>query len=140
MTIDTILSSLSSPRPDDARERVSLQACPADQSPVNIGLGHERVNILVVDAAAVDDSHRIRALASVSFQYCAADCAVDPFGLLGPRGAPGANRPDRFVGDYHGCHAIVADVLQPALNLTQHDIQRSPAVVFVLRLAEAHYC
>src|SRR6266481_5929749 len=139
MTIETILSSLSSPRPDDARERVSLQACPADQSPVNIGLRHERVNILVVDAAAIDNPDRIGALAPVTFEYRAADCAVYCFGLLGRCGASGTNRPHRLVRNHDAGDMIIADVLEPALKLTQHDIERAPAVVFVLSFADAHY-
>src|SRR5216684_4244321 len=125
MTTVTILVSSVSPRLHDARERVSLQACPADQSPVNIGFGDERVNIIRGDAAAVKDSHLVGALAIVALENYSAQRAVDRFGLLGGRGAARADRPDRLVGENHARDRVVADAFESALQLSQHHVERA---------------
>ena len=44
---------------DDAQELVGLQAGPADQRPVDVGLGEQLGGVVRLDAAAVLDADRL---------------------------------------------------------------------------------
>jgi hypothetical protein len=79
------------------RKRRSLQACPANQSPVNIGFRDERVNIVGRYAPAIEDADSVGGFAVEMIAQRLTDRGVDVLILLG-RGSPsGPDCPDGLV-------------------------------------------
>ena len=83
---------------DDRGERVDLERCAADQRAVDVREGEELRGVLRLYAAAVEDPRALGLLA-VAVGDQRADERDRVLGLLGCRRQPGADRPDRLVGD-----------------------------------------
>src|SRR5581483_9897504 len=84
---------------DDLGEVVRFERRPADEGPVDLGLGHEGGDVARLDAAAVLDADgRRRALAGEAGHH-RPDGPDRLVGVLGGGVAPGADGPDRLVGD-----------------------------------------
>ncbi len=85
----------------ELQERIGLQRGAADQGAVDVGEGHQALDVVGLDAAAVEDAQRVRDGLAVLRGDPRADEGVDLLGLLGGRDLAGADRPDRLVGDHH---------------------------------------
>src|SRR5881296_661615 len=83
----------------DTGEGGGVKARPADQGAVDVGLRHERVDVLRLDAAAVEDAHPLRGGGRGETHQLPANGMVDFLRLPRGRGAAGADRPHRLVGD-----------------------------------------
>ena len=82
---------------DNGGEVGSFQACPADETAVDLGLGHEPLAVLGVHRAAVLDAHPADVLARIHLFHALADIADRLVGLFVRRGLARADRPDGFV-------------------------------------------
>ncbi len=84
----------------DAGELVGVEAGPADQGAVDVGLGHQLGGVGRLHRAAVLDAHRRRRPSSPTrSRDHVADERAHGLGVLGRGGAAGADGPDRLVGD-----------------------------------------
>src|SRR5437867_583826 len=83
----------------DTGEGGGVKARPTDQGAVDVGLRHERVDVLRLDAAAVEDAHSLRGGGRGEAHQLAANGMVDFLRLPRGRGAAGADGPHRLVGD-----------------------------------------
>src|SRR2546430_13737312 len=72
---------------------------PLSRSAVDVGLRHERVDVLRLDAAAVEDAHPLRGGGRGEAHQLAANGMVDFLRLPRGRGAAGADSPHRLLGD-----------------------------------------
>src|SRR5438876_5752905 len=122
---------------DDPQEGFGLQAGAADESAVDVGLGHEPVDVVGLDAATVEDPHRGRRRLSVGAGDALADDGVDLLGLGGSGGAAGADGPHRLVGDEDAAGLVEGEGTQRALELPLHDLQGPVGLALGQRLADA---
>src|SRR5579885_3605204 len=83
----------------DAREGRGLEARPADERAVDVGLGHERVDVLRLHAPTIQDAQPRRDRLAREAGHLAANGRVDLLGLCGGRRVPRADGPHRLVGD-----------------------------------------
>src|SRR3989344_8425456 len=83
----------------DGYKRIRLEACPADQGPVDIWLGHQFGDILRLDASAVLDTQRFGGFFIVHFCQQFTDKMMDFLRLGRGSGLAGTDGPDRLVGD-----------------------------------------
>src|SRR2546422_4228328 len=65
----------------DTGEGGGVKARPTDQGAVDVGLRHERVDVLRLDAAAVEDAHPLRGGGRGETHQLAANGVVDFLGL-----------------------------------------------------------
>ena len=85
---------------DDPREALRIQARAAHQRAVHVGLGQDLGRVVGLHAAAVEHAHALgRLLRAVAHER--ADERDRLLRLLGRGDLPGADRPDRLVGDHH---------------------------------------
>src|SRR5260370_17336334 len=70
----------------DTGEGGGVKARPTDQGAVDVGLRHERVDVLRLDAAAVEDAHPLRGGGRGEAHQLAPNGGVNFLGL--PRGPP----------------------------------------------------
>src|SRR5437868_11409656 len=101
--------------PYDPCERVSLQACSAHQSPVNIGLRHQRVNIIGGNTAAIKNPDVIAGGFAEVIAQSLPDGGVYFLSLRGSGIASGTNGPNRLVGDNKVCRFFCGGFRQSAL-------------------------
>src|SRR5437879_6289248 len=101
----------------DTGECGGVKARPADQGAVDVGLRHERVDVLRLDAAAVEDAHPLRGGGRGEAHQLAANGMVDFLRLPRGRGASGADRPHRLVGDEAAGELLGARACECALHL-----------------------
>src|SRR2546427_334342 len=101
----------------DTGEGDAVKTRPTDQGAVDVGLRHERVDVLRLDAAAVEDAHPLRGGGRSEAHQLAANGVVDFLGLPRGRGASGADRPHRLVGDDAAGQLLGARAGERALHL-----------------------
>src|SRR5947208_2121961 len=101
----------------DTGEGGGVKARPTDQGAVDVGLRHERVDVLRLDAAAVEDAHSLRGGGRGEAHQLAANGMVDFLRLPRGRGAAGADRPHRLVGDEAAGELLGARAGECALHL-----------------------
>src|SRR2546428_224830 len=77
----------------DTGEGDAVKTRPTDQGAVDVGLRHERVDVLRLDAAAVEDAHPLRGGGRSEAHQLAANGEGDFLGLPRGRGASGADCP-----------------------------------------------
>ena len=88
---------------DDGSKRLDLQACAADQGTIDIRLLHVLDDVVGFDATAVLDTNGFGNIVPVQVTERSTDNAPDNVVRDFAAGAaPGANRPDRLVGDDEG--------------------------------------
>ena len=83
----------------DGRKLLRVQACAADQRPINLDLRHQSLDIVGFDAAPIKDAQAaarstVNILGSHTAQKSVRIC-----GNFRGCGAPGPDRPDRLVSD-----------------------------------------
>src|SRR5439155_4897121 len=105
----------------DAGEGGGVEARPADQGAVDVGLRHERVDVLRLDAAAVEDAHPLRGGGRGETHQLPANGMVDFLRLPRGRGASGADRPHRLVGDDAAGELLGARAGERAPHLPRDD-------------------
>ena len=81
---------------------MNIQACSADQSPIDVFHGDEFSYVLGLYTAAVKDADPLSRLGGKDFYQKPADEGLDFLGLLGSGGLPRADGPDRLVSDDPG--------------------------------------
>src|SRR5262245_15840104 len=67
---------------DDAQEALGLERGAADERPVDVGLRHERCDVVGLDAAAVEDAQRLGRRLAVRGADARADACVDLLRLV----------------------------------------------------------
>src|SRR5829696_5901158 len=87
----------SSCRLYDRREVLRIETGTADQGPVDVGLAQQLGCVAGLDRAAVEDPHAVGLRPALAQDV--ADVGDRLLRLLRGRGATGADRPDRLVGD-----------------------------------------
>jgi len=101
----------------DAEEVVGLEAGTADQGTVNVSLGHQALDVIRLDTAAIEDAHGIgRRLTEQACQQ-AADEGVHLLRLGVAGGLSGTNRPDRLVGDDRLGQLVIGEAGQSTFQL-----------------------
>src|SRR5260370_34408316 len=94
---------------------------------VGLGEAKDACGFFWVDRAAVKDAG--------PRWYAAPDLGVHCCNVLGRRGQPGPDRPDRLIGDDECvCSSVVGD---RARELGRHDLDRLSGLALPLRLADA---
>src|SRR3989449_536086 len=121
----------------DTGEGGGVKARPTDQGAVDVGLRHERVDVLRLDAAAVEDAHPLRGGGRSEAHQLAANGVVDFLGLPRGRGASGADRPHRLVGDDAAGQLLGARAGERALHLPCDHRPGGPRLAPRHRLARA---
>src|SRR5437899_4123070 len=122
----------------DTGEGGGVKARPTDQGAVDVGLRHERVDVLRLDAAAVEDAHPLRGGGRSEAHQLAANGVVDFLGLPRGRGASGADRPHRLVGDEAAGELLGARAGECALHLPRDHRPGRFRLALRQRLADAH--
>src|SRR3954468_1528325 len=129
-------------RPTSSQRRVydpcelrRVQARPAHECTVDVGLTEQLARVLVVDAAAVLDTDLVRELAVLVAHKCADERARVLRDLW--RGdLAGPDRPDRLVGDHHPRDCLGVYVLERFLDLVAKTPLRLAVLALVLELAD----
>jgi peptidyl-prolyl cis-trans isomerase D len=111
----------------DGPEIVGDEAGAADEGAVDLGEAKDLGGVFRVDRAAVKDARRRR--------QAAADRPVHRRDVATGRGAAGADRPDRLVGDDEAVERRA--IRQRALELAGNGCDRVPGVALGQRLADA---
>src|SRR5213594_760900 len=122
----------------DTGEGGGVKTRPTDQGAVDVGLRHERVDGLRLDAAAVEDAHPLRGGGRSEAHQLAANGVVDFLGLPRGRGASGADRPHRLVGDDAAGQLLGACAGERALHLPCDHRPGGLRLALRQRLADAH--
>src|SRR2546426_9377692 len=122
----------------DTGECGGVKARPADQGAVDVGLRHERVDVLRLDAAAVEDAHPLRGGGRGETHQLPANGMVDFLRLPRGRGASGADRPHRLVGDDAAGELLGARAGERAPHLPRDDGRGGLRLALRQRLADAH--
>src|SRR6185436_15320833 len=120
----------------DYRGEVSwVEAGAADQRSVDVGLGHQLRRIVGLHRAAVEDANRVSRAAAYSKGV--ADEGAGFLSLLWGRRTPGADRPDRLVGDHDLRDCAPIDIGKVSLELALEDCLGLAGVACLLALADA---
>src|SRR5713101_7731510 len=115
----------------DTDKCVSLEARSADQSTIDIGLGHQAINVISLNATAVQDADSIGCGLVRHRCQRRTDSSMHFLGLIGSSRAPGTDRPHRFIGDHQGSERRLFLSLQADLDLASDYGQRvSPLALF----------
>src|SRR5438552_16971263 len=101
----------------DTGEGGGVKTRPTDQGAVEVGLRHERVDVLRLDAAAVEDAHGLRGGGRGETPQLPTNGMVDVLCLPRGRGASGADHPHRLVGDDAAGELLGARAGERALHL-----------------------
>src|SRR5215470_7160473 len=123
----------------DADEPLHVEAGAADERAVHLGLGHERLGVLGLHAAPVQDTDRLGDLLRCELGEEPAQIPLHLGGLTGRRVDPRADRPHRLVGE-HGLGDLVgrqSGEARAELALDGREGQPLPALVG--GLADAEY-
>src|SRR6478672_6574805 len=100
---------------DDLGEGVGLEAGAADQGTVDLPAAEQLGGVVGLDRAAVEDAQLLGCAAALADDV--ANEGDRLLGLLGRRGAAGADRPDRLVGDDDARPVSGGDIRQVRLHL-----------------------
>src|SRR5690606_668680 len=106
-------SSFPSKTIDDRHEIIGIEGSAANQSAVNIGLAKKVSCIVRFYAAAIEDSGILGSLAAVFFLDQFPDILVHGLRLFGSGGLPGADSPNRFVGNDDFCESFFVQMKKP---------------------------
>src|SRR5256886_15932147 len=110
---------------------------PLSRSAVDVGLRHERVDVLRLDAAAVEDAHPLRGGGRGETHQLPANGMVDFLRLPRGRGASGADRPHRLVGDDAAGELLGARARERAPHPPRDDGRGGLRLALRPRLADA---
>src|SRR6266850_2598489 len=121
----------------DAGEDRGIEARAADERAIDVGLRHEGIDIIRLDAAAVEEADALRRRRRGAAADLAADGIVDLLRLSGRGGAAGADRPHRLVGDDAGGELLGADVGEGRVDLPGNDGAGRLRLTLLERLADA---
>src|SRR5262249_4197844 len=125
MTVTTMSMAFSShDELDDAHERIHLQACPAYQRTVDVRLRHQRVDVVRLDAPAIQDTARLRGLLVSHFGEHTANQRVHFLSLLRRGDLASADRPYRLVCNNQSPYSSCITPQQSAPYLTVHYRER----------------
>src|SRR5580765_2467828 len=116
-------------------EVAGVEAGAADQRAVDVGLGHQLRRVVGLDRAAVEDADRVSR--APAYAKGVADEGAGLLRLLGRRGAAGADRPDRLVGDHGARDRAAIDAGQVRLKLLLEHCIGLPGIACILALADA---
>src|SRR5262245_13741187 len=122
----------------DAGEGHRIEARTTHERPIDVRLGHERIDVLGLHAAPVEDPDAVGRRARGAGADLAADGVMDLLRLCGCRGPAGADRPHRLVGDDAGGDLLGADVGEGGVDLTGDDGAGRLGLALLERLADAH--
>ena len=118
-----------------ANESTSSDAPPTSAA-VDVGQGEQLRRVVGLDAAAVEDPRALGLLA-VAVGDQRADERDRVLGLLGRRRQPGADRPDRLVGDRDDAELLGLELLEAGLDLVAELALGVAALALLLGLADA---
>src|SRR5690242_6346107 len=127
--------AISAGRGDNRREGVGVEAGAADESPVDVLLAEQLTGVLRLHGAAVEDPQPVDGRAPHGEQV--ADEGTRLLGLPGGRRAPGADRPDRLVGDDDRAQVPGLDPLEVGAQLALEHRLGLARVARLLALADA---
>src|SRR5262249_20393236 len=122
----------------DAGEGHRIEARTTHERAVDVRLGHERIDVLGLHAAAVEDADALGGRRRGARADLAADGVVDLLRLRGRGRATGADRPHRLVGDHAGGDLVGAEVGEGGVDLAGDHRARRLGLALLERLADAH--
>src|ERR671930_1442904 len=123
--------------PHDSNKSGRAQAGATDQRAVDLGLGDERVDVLGLDAAAVEDPDRLGDLLRGELREQAAQVPVDLAGLGRGRVDARPDGPDGLVGEDDLPDLRGRQAREAGAQLTLNRREREPLAPLFRRLADA---
>ena len=121
----------------DQGEVRSLQGRAADQAAVDLGLGHQALDVLGIHGTAVLDAHLVSALLAIGTGDGLADHADGLVGLLIGGGQAGADGPHGLVRDDDLFHLLGGQAVQRHDGLEVHQAVGSAGFTDFLHFAHA---
>src|SRR6476661_4241960 len=110
----------------DRRELGRVDGRPADEGAVDVLLGHDRRDVVRLDAAAVEHAHAVGDVTAVELGEQGTDRRADLLRVLGSRDLAGADGPDRLVGDDDRGGLLLGDPVEVLAQLCDDVLDLPP--------------
>src|SRR5690348_7304403 len=122
---------------NNRREGLNLEACAADQRPIDIRLGHQAFNIVGLDASPVKDPHTLRMVFAKPSTRQSTQIRMAFLCLLRSSGAAGTNSPDGLISHNDTGKLRGGQPGETALELAFEHLLRLVIFALIQRLTNA---